>query len=285
MIEVFNAVLNIAVAIERDVFKNCTDFLKDDSDEDIHRKVYAHCTAIIENEFEKVRTIKGAISKDKKQFCLINEDGKYILSYVSIDNIDLLDVDFSLGSMFAVYEDEIDAKSLKAAIYVTYGPTFQLVFASKSEGVKFFSYSNHELVQEESFMLESKGKINSPSGIQCQWSDLHRDLIESFFQEGYRLRYSDSFILDAHQILFKKGGIYSSPKTKTFPNGELELVFEAYPVAFFFELVGGEAIDGQRRILDISLEELHQTTPIYFGSKYEIHKVKEFFNRKERKQT
>ena len=284
MIEVFNAVLNIAVAIERDVFENCTDFLENGSDEEMHRKVYVHCTTIIENEFKKVKSIKCMIGKDEKQLCFTGEDGKYIVSYVPIDNIDLLDVDFSLGSMFAVYENEINAKSIKAAIYITYGPTFQLVFASKNEGVKFFSYNNHELIQEKSFMLASKGKINSPGGIQREWSDVHRDLIESFFQEGYRLRHSDSFILDAHQILFKKGGIYSSPKTKTFPNGELKLVFEAYPIAFIFEFVDGEAIDGQRRILDIDLEDLHQTTPIYFGSKYEIQKVKEFLTHKECKQ-
>jgi fructose-1,6-bisphosphatase I len=190
----------------------------------------------------------------------------------------LLDVDFSLGSIFTVYENEMDAKNIKAAIYVTYGPTFQLVFASKNEGVKFFSYKNNEFVQQESFLLGEKGKINSPSGIQSQWSPAHKALIESFFGEGYRLRFSDSLTLDTHQILFKKGGIYSSPKTSSAPNGELELLFEAYPIAFILELVNGEAIDGERRILDIEASDLHQKTPIYFGSKYEIEKVKKFLD-------
>jgi fructose-1,6-bisphosphatase I len=277
MIEVFNAISNIAVEIETDVFKNCSDFLVNKSDEEIHHDVYAHCTAIIEREFEKVRSVKGAIGKDKKQLCLINGNGKYLVSYVSIDNIELLDVDFSLGSIFTIYENEMDANNIKAAIYTTYGPTFQLVFASKSEGVKFFSYKNNEFVQQESFLLGDKGKINSPSGAQSQWSKEHRDLIENFFNEGYRLRFSDSLTLDTHQILFKKGGIYSSPKTATSPNGELELLFEAYPIAFILELVNGEAIDGTQRILDIKAEDLHQKTPIYFGSKYEIEKVKKAF--------
>jgi len=278
MIEVFNAISNIAVVIEKDVFKNCTDFLTNKRDEEIHHDVYTHCTVIIEKEFEKVRSIKGAIGKDKKQLCLINESGKYLVSYVSIDTIELLDVDFSLGSIFTIYENEMDAKNIKAAIYITYGPTFQLVFASKNEGVKFFSYKNNEFVQQESFLLENKGKINSPSGLQSRWSKEHKDLIESFFGEGYRLRLSNSLALDMHQILFKKGGIYSSPKTTDFPNGELELLFEAYPIAFIFELVNGEAIDGKRRILDIEASDLHQKTPIYFGSKYEIEKVKKFLN-------
>ena len=103
--------------------------------------IFFFCTIVPSptKEFEKVRSIKGAIGKDKKQLCLINENGKYLVSYVSIDNIELLDVDFSLGSIFTVYENEMDANNIKAAIYITYGPTFQLVFASKNEGVKFFS--------------------------------------------------------------------------------------------------------------------------------------------------
>lgn len=279
MIEVFNAISNIAVTIEEDVFQSCTDFLDvSKSDEEIHHDVYEHCRTIIEREFEQVKSIKGAMGKDKKELCTINTNGKYLVSYVAIDNSELLDVDFSLGSIFAIYENEFNAPSLKASIYITYGPTFQVVFASKEEGVKFFSYKHGELVQKESFTLETKGKINSTAGVQSQWSPEHKALIKSFFDDGYRLRFSDSLTLDTHQILFKKGGIYSSPATTTYPNGVLELLFEAYPIAFIMELVHGEAIDGKGRILDIECKEFHQKTPIYFGSKDEIQRVREFLN-------
>jgi fructose-1,6-bisphosphatase I len=277
MIEVFNAISNIAVQIEKDVFQSCTDFLDvSKSDEEIHQDVYEHCRRIIESEFEKVKSVKGAIGKEKKQLCTINREGKYLVSYVAVDNIELLDVDFSLGSMFAIYENELTAHALKASVYITYGPTFQVVFASKAEGVKFFSYKNGELIQKDSFQLESKGKINSTAGIQAEWSLEHKALIKSFFDEGYRLRFSDSLTLDTHQILFKKGGIYSSPATISHPNGILELLFEAYPIAFIMELVNGEAIDGKQRILEIECQEYHQKTPIYFGSKAEIEKVRAF---------
>lgn len=277
MIEVFNAISNIAVTIEEDVFQSCTDFLDvSKSDEEIHHNVYEHCRRVIENELEQVKSVKGAMGKDKKQLCTINSEGKYLVSYVAIDNIELLDVDFSLGSIFAIYENEFNATSLKASIYITYGPTFQVVFASKEEGVKFFSYKHGELVQKESFTLETKGKINSTAGVQSQWSPEHKALIKSFFDDGYRLRFSNSLTLDTHQILFKKGGIYSSPATTTYPNGILELLFEAYPIAFIMELVNGEAIDGKERILDIECTEFHQKTPIYFGSKDEIQRVRAF---------
>lgn len=279
MIEVFNAISNIAEHIESDVFQSCTDFLDlNKSDELIHADVYGHCRSIIRDEFEKVKSIKGVIGRYTKQLTTMHENGKYLVTYAAIDNVDLLDVDFSLGSIFGIYENEFGPENLKAAIYITYGPTFQLVFASKSEGVKFFAHKGDEFVQQESFTLNEQGKINSTAGVQREWSKEHKALIESFFNDGYRLRFSDSLSLDTHQILFKKGGIYSSPATASFPNGQLDVLFEAYPISFIIELAGGASIDGKDRVLDIPFKELAQKTPIYFGSKKEIERVKEYLN-------
>ena len=59
-------------------------------------------------------------------------------------------------------------------------------------------------------------------------------------------------------------------------NGILDLVFEAYPISFIVELCGGESIDGEKRILDIELDgDIFKKSPIYFGSTYEIGKVKQ----------
>lgn len=277
MVEIFNAISNIAVEIENKIFKNYHDFVAGmHSDSEIHKAVYNFCTDVIESEFEHVRSVKGAIAKDKKMVCTINEKGKYLISYVSIDNVDLLDVNFALGSMFGVYEGKFGAPYLKAAIYVTYGPTFQIVFAN-SNGIQFFSYENGEFIQNDSFELKEKGKINATGGIAKEWSAEHKALIKSFFDEGYRLRLSDSLSMDVHHILFKRGGIYSSPSTKSFPKGKHEVIFEAFPVAYIIEKAGGEAVDGTRRILDIQYEDLHQQTPLYFGSKNEIEKVRNSF--------
>lgn len=277
MIEVFNAITNIAEDIEKDVFQSCTDFLDlNKTDSEIHADVYGHCRSIIRDEFKKVKSVKGVMGRRSKQYTSLHENGKYIVCYTTIDNVELLDVDFSLGSIFAIYENEVGAKNLKAAIYTTYGPTFQLVFASQNEGVKFFNHEAGDFVQQESFTLNEKGKINSTAGIQKEWPKEHKSLVESFFNDGYRLRFSDSITLDTHQILFKKGGIYSSPATKSFPQGKLHLLFEAYPIAFIMEVAGGAAIDGKTRILDIEHTDKAQKTPIYFGSKEEIKRVKEY---------
>ncbi len=267
MNNIFNTITKIAIGIEKEVFGN----YNDQSNEEI----YSYCNNLIKNESTLNSEIKAIISQDSKKIETINSDGKYILSYVAIDNIELLDVNFSLGTIIAIYENEIDAKNLKYSCYITYGPTFQIVFASKDNGVQFFSFDGVKFIEQDSFTLENKGKINSQGGDVTTFSKEHKQLMQNFFDDGYRLRFSNSLSLDTHQILFKRGGIYSSPSTSKDPNGILDLVFEAYPISSIVELAGGEAINGKKRILDIEFEgDISKKTPIYFGSKDEIGKVK-----------
>ncbi len=206
MKEVFKAITNIAQGIQSNIFES---FGKNAFEEGVHD----FCAKLICNEFTKVKEIHGIVGKDNHEYKTLNENEKYKISYVDIDNIDLLDVDFSLGTIFGIYEDSFSSSSLVGAIYVTYGPRFQLVFASKG-GSECYSFKDGDFVKQENLVLENKGKINSTAGLANEWSDEHKSLIDGFFNKGYRLRFSDSLSLDTHQILFKKGGIYSSPETK-----------------------------------------------------------------------
>ncbi|MEA3497921.1 MAG: hypothetical protein U9R16_02560 [Campylobacterota bacterium] len=280
MIEVLGAIKNIAKEIEDKVFSNYDDFLSaSKSTEESNKDINKFCTDLMTKEFSKVSEINSIIGQDTKEYISLNENGKYIVSFIAIDNINLLDLNFSLGTIFAIYEGSIDGKNLVASSYVTYGPTFQTVFATKENGVKFYSYDGKTFVEQNSFKLESKGKINSTGGDVTTFHKNHEDLMQSFFDEGYRLRFSDSLALDTHQILFKRGGLYSSPSTRKDENGILELAFEAYPISFIIELANGVAIDGKNRILDIKLEnDLSKKTPIYFGSKEELTKVVNILN-------
>jgi fructose-1,6-bisphosphatase I len=50
----------------------------------------------------------------------------------------------------------------------------------------------------------------------------------------------------------------------------LRLLYEANPIAFLAEQAGGMAVDGERRILDILPETIHQRTPLIVGSDVEM---------------
>ncbi|PLY05966.1 MAG: fructose-bisphosphatase class I [Arcobacter sp.] len=280
MIAVFNAITNIAEDIEKNVFVDCDRFISSGlSDKERNEQARSYCSSVIQREFSRVKSIHSFIGKQHKNQRVNNEKGRYKVTYVAIDNVDLLDVNFSLGSIFGIYENEMDAFHLKAAMYITYGPTFQLVFASKSEGVIYFSFEDGEFIERDPLSLDVEGKINSTGGLASEWSDEHRELLDSFFNKGYRLRFSDALSLDTHQILFKRGGLYSSPATPSFPDGKLEVLFEAFPISYIIEQAGGRAISDKGRILDMTNVQLGQKTPIYFGSKNEIQIVEDFLNK------
>ncbi len=59
----------------------------------------------------------------------------------------------------------------------------------------------------------------------------------------------------------------------------MRTLFEVFPFALIFEMAGGEAIDNRgRRVLEYEIEHYHDTIPLaFFGSKYEIEKLKEFY--------
>lgn len=277
MNDVFTAIAKIAQEIENKVFSNYDDFVVVDDLEQTNINVQQFCDAIAKETLQSVDSVKALITQDDKKHQIINENGKYMISFIAIDNIDLLDLGFSVGSIFGVYQDKIEGHSLVAASYVTYGPTFQLVYATKELGVEFYAFDGEKFVDIQPFKLEHKGKINSTHGDVATFDLSHKRLIQSLFDEGYRLRLSNSLALDMHQILFKRGGLYSSPRTLQDPQGKLDLVFEAYPIAFIIQLAGGEAIDGEVNITDLQLNgDISKKTPIYFGSKYEVGKVQEF---------
>ena len=54
------------------------------------------------------------------------------------------------------------------------------------------------------------------------------------------------------------------------------MVYECAPIAFLIEQAEGAATDCCDRILDLSVEELHQRTPFAFGSKNEIARLQAY---------
>ena len=232
---------------------------------------------ILEEELSKAKSVKTLASEEKEHPIEINPQGKYFVGYDPLDGSSLVDVNLSVGSIFGIYEGGFNGANLVASAYVVYGPRTELVITTvKAER---FRLAGEEFLFMEELSLKEKGKINAPGATQKEWYPHHKKLIESLFEEGYRLRYSGGMVPDLHQILVKGGGLFSYPGTNDKPGGKLRKVFEVFPFAHIYEKAGGEAIDDiGRRLLDLACEDVHETTPCFFGSKYEINRVKEFYD-------
>jgi len=279
MIEVIEAVEKIALRI-KDAFVS-EDVLYSDTINatgDVQLKLDIKSDLIVEEELSKVFTLKEIISEEKEKILVVNPKGKYIIAYDPLDGSSLADVNLSVGSIFGIYEGGLSGKHLKAAIYVVYGPRVELVVARENVEIYKLKQNNKFHFLKE-LHLKDKGKLNAPGGTQQYWSAYHKEMIDGFFKEGYRLRYSGGMVPDLHQILLKGGGIFSYPGTDDKPKGKLRMLFEVFPFAYIYEKAGGQAIDGERRILDLTPKHIHDTTPCFFGSQYEIEKVKEVYKK------
>jgi fructose-1,6-bisphosphatase I len=234
------------------------------------------CDMIIEEEFSRVSSVNTISSEEKEHAEELHPDGEYFISYDPLDGSSLVDVNLSVGSIFGIYKGGFGAENMVASCYVVYGPRVEMVFAENKVKLYLLQDGDFEYVKE--IRLTEKGKLNAPGGTQQNWAPYHKEMVDSFFAEGYRLRYSGGMVPDLHQILLKGGGLFSYPGTSDKPEGKLRRLFEVFPFAFVYEKAGGEAIDGKGRLLELGYRHLHDTSPCFFGSKYEIARVKEVYS-------
>ncbi len=277
MNEIYEAIKRSAIRIKEAIEFDDTGYSdQTNSTGDTQLKLDIKSDLIIEEEFAKVPSIKEIVSEEKEDKTPLHANGTYSVGYDPLDGSSLIDVNLSVGSIFGIYEGGYAGSNLKAAVYVVYGPRVELVIAQ--EDVKLYRLNKKgEFVFIQTIVLKEKGKLNATGATQMGWEARHKKMIDAIFQDGYRLRYSGGMVPDLHQILLKGGGLFSYPATTDAPKGKLRMIFEVFPFAFVYEKANGEAIDGQRRILDLSPAHPHDATPCLFGSKTEIARVKKCY--------
>ncbi|HIP41555.1 MAG TPA: class 1 fructose-bisphosphatase [Campylobacterales bacterium] len=226
---------------------------------------------IIEKAFANVASVKALVSEEKEGVLELSTTGKYTVCYDPLDGSSLVDVNLSVGSIFGIYEGELEGKNLVASAYVVYGPRIELVIATKEGKPMLYRAVGSEFKAVGEIFMNEKGKLNASGGTQQNWSSTHKAFIDKLFNEGYRLRYSGGMVPDLHQIMLKGGGLFSYPATSDKPNGKLRQLFEVIPFALMYEQAGGEAINHQgMRLLELVPAHPHDTSPCFFGSKSEI---------------
>ena len=277
MEKIFQAIersgIEIAKLIDRDSFEY-SDSANTSGDNQL--KLDVESDKVIEKNFREVTSIKAISSEEKDGEVEINPDGKYLISYDPLDGSSLVDVNLSVGSIFGIYENSFRGSNLVASAYIVYGPRVEMVVAY--DEVKLYRLAGEKFHFVKTLSLNEKGKIQAPGGTQKNWLPHHKKMVDDIFQQGYRLRYSGGMVPDLHQILLKGGGLFSYPATTDKPKGKLRILFEVLPFALVFEKAGGYGVDDKsQRLLNIEPQHLHDTSPCFFGSKYEISLLKKYY--------
>jgi fructose-1,6-bisphosphatase I len=275
MNEIFEAIKKSSIEIERVLKTGSLKKIKNqNSSGDTQLALDIISDEIIEGHFKNTKNIKEIISEEKDNIVSIDKESEYLIGYDPLDGSSLVDVNLSVGSIYGIYRDSFDGKNLVASCYVVFGPRVELVICK--DVPKLYRLNDGEFVYIEDMSLDKVGKINATGATQKNWSENHRKSIQKIFDLGHRLRYSGGMVPDLHQVLLKKGGLFSYPSTSDAIKGKLRMLFEVFPFAYIFEKAGGFAIDhNKNRLLSLSPENIHDTTPCYFGSQKEIEIIKE----------
>jgi len=232
------------------------------------------------------------VSEENEQVIEIEtkKQGKYVICFDPLDGSSNIDCLVSIGSIFGIYRKETDSvptvqdalrsgRHLVAAGYALYGSATMMVL-STGNGVNGFmldSSVGEFLLTEPNMKIPQKGKIYAINeGYQYQWDDAIKEYVEAKKDPSkgtpYAARYVGSMVSDVHRTI-KYGGIFLYPATTASPNGKLRLLYECIPMAFLVEQAGGSASNGKIPILDITPESIHQRSPIFLGSKYDVDEV------------
>ena len=210
---------------------------------------------------------------------------------VAIDPLDgssNIDANVSIGTIFSILPALPGAASdaahfmqpgraQRGAGFVVYGPQTILVLSIGGPTVGFILDPRvgqfAQLPKAMTIPADSHEYAINASNYR-HWDPAVRAFIDDCMhgEEGplsrnHNMRWIASMVADAFRI-FTRGGVFLYPgdQRKGYNSGRLRLLYEVSPIAFLVEHAGGKATDGQRRILDITPTEIHQRSPLVFGS-------------------
>ena len=277
---IFDAIKTIAVSVDALIKEGDLGYsASHNATGDTQLKMDVASDKVIEESLSALAHVRAIISEEKDEVVVLDEKSPYTICYDPLDGSSIVDANFSVGSIFGIYEGQPTGASLVAAIYVLYGRHIELVSVVRGEQpfrYRFVHGRWHQI--DQAFLLNPKGKHVAPGGTQQYWLPVHKAYIDGLFAQGYRLRYSGGMVPDLHHLLVKGGGIFSYPPTADVPNGKLRILFEVLPFALLFEAAGGQAIDHHgQRLLEIAPKHHHDTTPCFFGSNAEIDALKDAY--------
>ena len=222
---------------------------------------------------------------------LASEEQPDVLSFNSLSNIgvtidpldgsSLIGVNLAVGTIIGFYRGDVLSPGCEmvGAMYILYGPLTTLTYCI-GEGVHEFVLNDREeyILQSENIKIP-EGKIYAPGALRKDWMPAHAKYIDNLESDGYKLRYSGSFVADVHQILHK-GGVFTYPAYNGREQGKLRLLFEANPMGYIVTQAGGAACDGVRDLLTVEPRSVSHRIPVYIGGRREIDHIIEL-NRSE----
>lgn len=261
--------------------------------------------ANLQTDYEAHREIEAALKKTPAAAMAsrlhdapvaLSGSGKYAVCVSPLDGSATIDSNAAVGTVFSVLSmpdgfsngaGALEAAFLqcgrkqRAAGFAVYGPRTNLVL-TLGDGTHVFTLDADSgcfiLTAENVKMPPSVREYAINAANYRHWDEAIRTYVDDCLKgsEGLRaldfnMRWIGSPVAEIFRII-KRGGIYLYPADMRagYTSGRFWQLFEANPIAFVVEQAGGAASTGRSRILEVSLEDLHQRIPMIVGSSAEV---------------
>ncbi len=225
-------------------------------------------------------------SEEEDVILAMDPSGTLAVAVDPLDGSSNIDVNVSIGTIFSIFAASQDGASASffrpgreqiAAGYFVYGPHTALVLTT-GDGVQLFVLDRDVM----RFRLARSGLTIPPEATEFaintsnyrHWFEPVQTFIDDCVAgrdgprgKDFNMRWVASLVAETHRI-FTRGGVFLYPADRRagYERGRLRLLYEAFPIAMLAEQAGGGAIDGYRAVLDKTPGELHERTPLFFGS-------------------
>ncbi|KAL1870998.1 Fructose-1,6-bisphosphatase [Paecilomyces lecythidis] len=251
----------------------------------------------------KVRIL---VSEEEEEAIIFDESphARYAVVCDPIDGSSNLDAGVSVGTIFGIFQlpDEIlgpnkkvtakdllrPGTELVASGFTMYGASAQLVITMRGSSVNGFTMENslgEFILTHPNMKLPHTRAIYSVNeGNSMYWADWTKEYFNDLKYPGegkkpYSARYIGSMVADAYRTLLY-GGVFAYPSDSKSPKGKLRILYECAPMAQIFENAGGLAVNSRmERLLEVTPEHIHDKSGVYLGSKGEVEKIIEKYNK------
>lgn len=273
---------------------------------EVQAKLDVIANNIIVDENKSIGSLAGLASEEIDDFYKIPDEyktGDYLLLFDPLDGSSNIDVNISVGTIFSVLKINRKINNNKeiivndflqpginqiAAGYAIYGPQTSFMI-SLGKGVHSFtldkSISEWILTNESIQISKYTNEFSINSSNSRHWDKYIYNYVQDCLRgsdgpscKDYNMRWTGSMVADVHRIM-TRGGIFLYPWDSRNPDvpGKLRLMYEANPMGFLVEQAGGAASNGNRRILEITPDKLHQRTSVILGSSDEVNRLLAYY--------
>jgi fructose-1,6-bisphosphatase I len=199
-----------------------------------------------------------------------NGEGRHHVAVDPLDGSSNLKTNNAMGVILGVYDSPLPARGrdLVASAYVLFGPLTTMVVAVDGSVTEYVLERESGEVEmravAEDLSLPDEPTVYGFGGRVPDWPDAFADYA-SEVEDELKLRYGGAMIADVNQVLVY-GGVFAYPGLESRPEGKLRLQFEGNPIAHIVETAGGRSSDGERSLLNVEPERIHQRVPVHVGN-------------------